>query len=105
MIINAEFLDSLDTAIDQSQSMLLATSEAELRQASIVDAGACGAVARTVATCKIHLSVDQIIVRRWSNGIFVCEVSPHHTLKYGIVVLVVVVVKRYGAKVNVVCVI
>ena len=105
MVINAEFLDSLDTAVDQSQSMFLATGEAELGQASIVDAGACGAIARTVATCKVHLSVDQIVVRWWSNGIFVCEVSSHHALKYGEVVLVVVVVKRYGAKINVICVI
>ena len=106
MIINAEFLDGLDTAIDQSQSILLATGEAELGQASTVDAGACrGAVARTVATCKIHLSVDQIVVRWWSNGILVCEVSPHHSLKYGKVVLVIVVIKRYGAKIDVICVI
>ena len=121
MVINAEFLDSLDTGIDQSQSMLLATDEAELGQASIVNAGACGAVARAVnravaraiartvaravATCKVHLSVDQIVVRWWSNGIFVCEVSPHHALKYGKVVPVVVVVKRYGTKIDVICVI
>ena len=58
MIINAEFLDSLDAAVDQSQSMLLATGEAELGQASVVDAGSCGAVARTVATRKVHLSID-----------------------------------------------
>ena len=105
MIINAEFLDSLDTGIDQSQSMLLATSEAELGQASIVNAGACGAVPRAVATCKVHLSVDQVVVRWWSNCIFVGEVSPHHALKYGIVVPVVVVVKRYRPKINVICVI
>ena len=105
MVINAEFLNSLDTGIDQSQSMLLATGEAELGQASIFDAGACGAVARAVATCKIHLSVDQIVVRWWSNGIFVGKVSPHHALKYGKVVLVVVVVKCYGAKIDVICVI
>ena len=105
MVINAEFLDSLDTGIDQSQSMLLATGEAELGQASIVNAGACGAVTRAVATVKVHLSVDQIVVRWWSNGILVCEVSPHHALKYGKVVPVVVVVKRYGAKIDVICVI
>ena len=103
MIVDAEFLDSLDTAVDQSQSVLLATGEDELGQASIVDASACGAVACAIATCKIHLSVDQVIVRWWSDGILVREVSPHHALKYGKVVPVVVVVKRYGAKIDVIC--
>ena len=81
MIIDAEFLDSLDTAINQSHSMLLAASEAESGQARIVDAAASGAVARTNSTCKVHLSVDQVVVRWWSNGILVCEVSPYHTFK------------------------
>ena len=81
MIINAEFLDSLDTAINQSQSMLLATSEAEFGQASTIDAAASGAVARSNSTCKVLFSVDQVVVRWWSNGIFVCEVSPYHTFK------------------------
>ena len=84
--------------------MLLATSEAEFGQASIVDADASGAVARAVATSKVHLSVDKVVVRWWSNGVFVCEVSPHHTLKDGKVVFVVVVVEGHWAKIDVVCV-
>ena len=102
MIINAEFLDSLDTTVHQSQSMLLAASEAEFGQARIVDAVACGAVARTISTCKIHFSIDQVVVRWWSNGVFICEVSPHHTFKYGEVVIVIVVVEHHWAKIDVV---
>lgn len=71
MVIYTEFLDSSDTSVDQPQPMLLATSEAELGQASIIDAGAHGTVASAVTTCKVHLAVDQVVVRCWSNEAFV----------------------------------
>ena len=103
MIIYTEFLDCLDAAVDQPQSILLSTGEAEFGQASIVDAGSRGAVACAVATCKVHLSIDEIVVRWWSNQIFVCDVCPHHTFKYGVVVLVIVVIERYRTKVDVIC--
>ena len=105
MVIYTEFLDSGDTRIDQPQPMLLAASEAEFGQASIVDAGAGGAVASAVTTCKVHLSVDQIVVRCWSNEAFVCEISPHDTFEDGKVALVVVIIECYRAKINVVGVI
>ncbi len=58
MIVYAEFLNSLNTAINQPQPMLLATCEAEFRQASVVDAGAIGTVAGAVTTRKVHFTVD-----------------------------------------------
>lgn len=58
MIIYAKFLDRSDAGIYQPQSVLLATSEAELGQAGIVDAGAGGAVASAVTARKVHLSID-----------------------------------------------
>ena len=82
--------------------MLLATCEAEFRQASVVGAGASGSVAGAVTTCKAHFSVDQVIVRWWSNKVLICKVSPYNTFEDGEVVLVVVVVERYRAKVDVV---
>ena len=92
MIIDAEFLDGLDTAVDQPQSMLLATGEAKSGRASIVDAGAGGNVAGAVTTYEVHLSVDQVVVGWWSNGIFICKVNPHHAFENGEVIPVVVVV-------------
>lgn len=58
MIIYTEFLNRSDASIHQPQPVLLATSEAELGQAGIVDAGTGGAVAGAVTACKVHLSVD-----------------------------------------------
>lgn len=104
MVIYTELLDCLDTAVDQSQSMLLATSETKFGQASIADAVSSGAVARTVATCKVHLSIDKIVVRWWSNEIFDPNVCPHHTFKYGEVVFVIVVVERYWAEIDIICI-
>lgn len=112
MVIYTEFLDCLDTAVDQSQSMLLAASETEFGQASIADAVSSGAVAcavacavaSVVATCKVHLSIDEIVVRWWPNEIFDPNVCPHHTFKYGEVVLVIVVVERYWSEIGVICV-
>lgn len=71
MIIYTKFLDSSNAGIDQPQPVLLATREAEFGQAGIVDAGAGGAVASAVTACKVHLSVDQVVVRCWSNEAFV----------------------------------
>ena len=71
MAIYTEFLNSSDTGIDQPQPMLLATSEAEFGQASVVDTGTYGAVASAITTCKVHLPVDQIVVRCWSNEAFI----------------------------------
>lgn len=71
MVVYTELLDSSDTGIDQSKPMLLATREAEFGQASIVDAGANGTISSAVTTCKVHLSVDQVVVRCWSNEAFV----------------------------------
>lgn len=105
MVIYTEFLDSLDAAIDQSQSMLLAISEAEFGQASVVDAGARSAAASAVTTCKIHFPVDEIVVRWWPNQVLVCEVSPYDTLKDGKVGFVVVIIERHRAKIDVVCMI
>lgn len=108
MVIYTELLDCLDTAVDQSQSMRLATSETKSGQASIADAVSSGAVARAVAravaTCKVHLSIDKIVVGWWSNEIFDPKVCPHHTFKYGEVVLVIVVVERYWAEIDIICV-
>lgn len=112
MVIYTELLDCLDTAVDQSQSMRLATSETKFGQASIADAVSSGAVtravtravARAVATCKVHLSIDEIVVGWWSNEIFDPNVCPHHTFKYGEVVLVIVVVERYWAEIDIICV-
>lgn len=84
--------------------MLLAAGETKFRQASIIDAGSSGAVARAVATCKVHLAIDEIVVGWWSNKIFDRYVCPHHTFKYGEVVLVIVVVERYWAEIDVICV-
>ena len=58
MIIYAKFLDRSDAGIHQPQSVFLPTCETEFGQASIVDAGAGGAVASAIATCKVHLSID-----------------------------------------------
>ena len=82
--------------------MLLATGEAKLGDASIVHAGASGAVACATTTCEIHLSVDQVIIGWWSHEVLVCNIGPHHALKDGIVVFMVVIVERHGAKVNVI---
>lgn len=85
--------------------MLLSTSEAEFGQASIVDAGASGAIAGAVTTGKVHLSVDQVVVSWWSNKAFVCEISPHDTFEDGEVVCVVVVIERHWTKIDVVWVV
>ena len=82
--------------------MLFATSEAKFGQASVVDAAASGAIASAVTTCKVHFSVDQVIVRRWSNDALVREVSPHDTFEDSEVVFMVVVVESHWAEVDVV---
>ena len=105
MVIYAEFLDSRNTRIDQSESMLLATSEAEFGQASVVDAGTSGAIASAVAARKVHLSIDQVVVRRWSNQVFVWEVGPDDTFENSQVAFVVVVVDCDRAKIDVVWVV
>ncbi len=102
MIVYAEFLNSLNTAINQPQPMLFATCEAEFGQASVVDAGTSSSVAGAVTTCKVHFSVDQVIVRWWSNKVLICKISPYNAFEDGEVVFVVVVVERYRAKIDVV---
>ena len=102
MIIYTEFLDSLDTGIHQPQSILLATSEAKFRQASVVDAGAGGDVASAVTACKVHLSVDQVVVGWRSNKVFVCKLGTHNTFKDGEVSLVIIVIECHRANIHVV---
>ena len=104
MVIYTELLDSSDASADQPQPMLLAPSEAKFGQASIIDAGASGAVASAVTTCKVHLSVDQVVVRCWSNKTLVGKVSPHDPFEDREVVFVVIVVQSHWAKINIVCV-
>ncbi len=82
--------------------MLLAACEAEFGQAGVVDAGASGGVAGAVTACKVHFSVDQVIVRWWSDKVLVCKVSPYNAFEDGEVVFVVVVVECYRAKIDVV---
>lgn len=105
MVIYTEFLNRSDTSIDQPQPMLLATSEAEFGQASVVDTGTYGAVASAITTCKVHLPVDQVVVRCWSNEAFVGEVGPHDAFEDSEVLFMVVVVQCHWAKVYVIWVI
>ena len=105
MVVYTEFLNGLDTAIDQPQSMLLATGEAKLGDASVVDAGAGGAVASAIATCEIHLSIDQVVIRWWSHEVLDCKIGPHHALEDGVVIVVVIIVERHRANIDVIRVI
>ena len=79
--------------------MLLSTLKIELRQSCIIDAGTSSGVRIGIRASKIHLSVDEVIVRRRAHS---CKTSgclldrPHHTLENLKIWRMVVVVKGDG---------
>ena len=58
--VDTEFLDSLGAAVDQTQTVGLASLEVELGEGSALDAGI--GLVRGRAAGEIHLAVDQVVV-------------------------------------------
>ena len=96
MVVNAKFLNALCACIHQAEKVRLAAGKLELGDPSIVRTFVGSGRVRAV---KIHLSVDEVVIRRRSES---SRVSAHHALKDGKVRGMKVIVKGDRSQVDVV---
>lgn len=100
--VDTELLNCLNTGIDETESMFLATRESELGQAGIVHTRRVGVVLRGRLAIKVHLTIDEVIVRGWAEF---AEISALNVLQNTEIVTMVVVVQRDWAKIDIVIIV
>ena len=97
--VDAEFLDCLNAGVDETEAIFLATCEAELGQAGIVDTRRVGVVLRTRLAVEVHLAIDKVVVRGWAHFGEICALD---VLQHAKIVAMKIIIQGNRANIDII---